>query len=94
MPERAAYSKPLTLAFVRSVTAPGRYHDKNGLILTVSPGGAKSWMKRLTINGHRHDIGLGSAFLVTPSQAWKAAARQKALVRKGGDLLRGIPAPR
>lgn len=43
--------KPLTLAFVRHVTVPGRYYDRDGLILTVSSSGAKNWTQRLTIQG-------------------------------------------
>ena len=94
MPRRTAYPKPLTLAFVRSVTVPGRYYDDDGLILTVSPTGSKRWLQRVTIAGRRSDLALGSAHVITPAQARKAAARQKDFIRKGGDPRSGTIAPR
>lgn len=36
------------------------YQDGDGLFLLVSPGGAKSWMLRVQVDGKRRDIGLGS----------------------------------
>jgi hypothetical protein len=83
--------RPLTLAFVRRVTRPGRYHDRDGLFLTVSPGGGKSWTQRITILGRRRDIGLGSAHKVTPAQARRAAARNREIARAGVNPLRDAP---
>lgn len=83
--------RPLTLAFVRRVTRPGRYYDRDGLFLTVSPGGGKSWTQRITILGRRRDIGLGSARKVTPAQARRAAARNREIARAGGNPLRDAP---
>lgn len=37
------------------------YQDGDGLFLLVSPGGTKSWMLRVQVDGKRRDIGLGSA---------------------------------
>jgi integrase len=37
------------------------YQDGDGLFLLVSPGGAKSWMLRVQVDGKRRDIGLGGA---------------------------------
>jgi len=37
------------------------YQDGDGLFLLVSPGGAKSWMLRVQVDGKRRDIGLGTA---------------------------------
>ncbi|MCY1670183.1 integrase arm-type DNA-binding domain-containing protein [Novosphingobium sp. SL115] len=37
------------------------YQDGDGLFLLVSPGGAKSWMLRVQVDGKRRDIGLGAA---------------------------------
>lgn len=36
------------------------YQDGDGLFLLVSPGGAKSWMLRVQVDGKRRDIGLGA----------------------------------
>ena len=36
------------------------YQDGDGLFLLVSPGGAKSWMLRVQVDGKRRDIGLGT----------------------------------
>lgn len=79
--------KPLTLAFLRRVRTPGRYYDRDGLILTVSPGGGKSWSQRITIDGRRRDVGLGSAHLITPAQARKSAVANRDMVRAGGNPL-------
>jgi integrase len=37
------------------------YQDGDGLFLHVSPGGAKSWILRVQVDGKRRDIGLGAA---------------------------------
>lgn len=36
------------------------YQDGDGLFLLVTPGGAKSWMLRVQVDGKRRDIGLGA----------------------------------
>jgi integrase len=60
----------LTVTKVRNakpgVSASGKvvkraYQDGDGLFLLVSPGGAKSWMLRVQVDGKRRDIGLGAA---------------------------------
>lgn len=81
----------LTLSFVRRVREPGRYYDQDGLILTVSKGGGKSWIQRLTIQGRRQDIGLGSAYLLTPAHARKLARKNKEIARAGGNPLAPQP---
>lgn len=88
------HHQPLTLSFVRGVVKPGSYHDGAlGLILVVSAAGGKSWVQRLTVNGRRRDIGLGSAHKVSPAEARKAAARNKARVRAGGNPFMDDPGP-
>ncbi|WP_288338501.1 site-specific integrase [uncultured Sphingomonas sp.] len=42
---------------------PGRHHDGDGLYLNVQPGGARSWVLRVQVDGKRRDIGLGSVDL-------------------------------
>lgn len=54
----------------------------------MSAAGGKSWVQRLTVNGRRRDIGLGSAHQVSPAEARKAAARNKSTVRAGGNPFR------
>ena len=49
----------LTAAEVRAITKPGRHADGGTLYLFVTPGGSKSWVQRLTIDGRRCDLGLG-----------------------------------
>ncbi|MEY8800155.1 tyrosine-type recombinase/integrase [Leisingera sp. XS_AS12] len=75
--------KKLSLAFVRNVATPGKYYDRDGLILVVSAGGAKRWVQRLTIGGRRRDIGLGSAYRITPAAARRIAAKNRLLARAG-----------
>ena len=82
---------PLTLSFVRHVTMPGKYYDRDGLYLQVTDGGGKHWLQRLTVNGRRRDIGLGSALTVIPAQARKAAAKNRLIARSGGNPLAARP---
>jgi hypothetical protein len=55
----------LTAIFVKKAKEPGKYGDGNGLFLHVKLSGAKHWVQRLTVNGKRRDIGLGSASIVS-----------------------------
>jgi len=84
--------KRLTANFVSSVTDAGRYYDtEHGLFLKVNPAGksgragAKSWAQRITIDGHRRDIGLGSAKYVTLKEARNKAFENKRTVAMGGN---------
>ena len=76
----------LTAAFVRAA-APGRYCDGQGLYLYVQASGARSWVQRLVIHGHRRDIGLGSAQLVRLADAREKALVNRRMARDGGDPL-------
>ena len=78
--------KRLTAGFVRSAT-PGRYCDGQGLYLYVQSSGARSWVQRLVIHGHRRDIGLGGALLVPLADAREKALVNRRLAREGGDPL-------
>ena len=77
----------MTVARVRSLSIPGRYAAGPTLYLRVAPGGTKSWVQRLTIDGKRHDIGLGGWPLVTLAEARDVAFMNRRLVRQGGDPL-------
>ena len=77
----------LNAAMVRGLTKPGRHGDGGTLFLNIAPGGSKSWIQRLAIDGKRHDIGLGGFPLVTLREAREAAFENRRLARRGGDPL-------
>ena len=77
----------LTVTKVRSLSNPGRYGDGGTLFLNVAPGGSKSWVQRLTVDGVRRDIGLGGFPLVTLAEARDKALDNRRLARRGGDPL-------
>ncbi|MDC3286723.1 Arm DNA-binding domain-containing protein [Alphaproteobacteria bacterium] len=77
----------LTAIFVKKAKEPGKYGDGNGLFLHVKLSGAKHWVQRLTVNGKRRDIGLGSASIFSLEDARTAARDNKRIARLGGDPL-------
>ena len=77
----------LAVGKVRSLRTPGRYGDGGTLFLVVAPGGSRSWVQRLTVDGRRHDIGLGGFPLVTLAEARDQAFENRRLARRGGDPL-------
>ena len=77
----------LTIATVRGLTKPGRYPDGETLFLNVAAAGSKSFVQRLTINGKRHDIGLGGFPLTSLKEARDKAFANRKLARDGGDPL-------
>jgi integrase len=80
-------TKALSPAKVRSLTAPGRHADGNGLYLVVDPSGAKRWLLRIVVHGKRTDIGLGGLKVVLQSEAREEAGRLRKIARSGGDPL-------
>ena len=76
----------LNIGFLRSVTAPGRYGDGNTLFLKVA-GGSKAWIQRLTIEGRRHDIGLGPFPVIGLAEARERAFANRVAVAHGGNPL-------
>ena len=74
----------LTGAFVRSVTKAGRYGDGDTLFLRVTPSGSRSWIQRLTIEGQRHDIGLGPFPVIGLAEARERAFANRVAVAHGG----------
>ena len=80
--------KALTAAFVRTVMEAGKHFDGNGLYLFVKDNGAKQWVQRIVIRGKRTEMGLGSADLVSLSEAREAALQNRKLARAGGDPLK------
>ena len=88
----------LTTKFVEAIAKPGRYHDgAAGLYLSVKERNGrirKSYMQRITIHGHRCEIGLGSVRWTTPSEARAAAQANWKIARTGGDPRQGAkPVP-
>ena len=77
----------MTATRAKSLKEPGLYRADPTLYLAVAPGGSKSWIQRLTINGKRHDIGLGGFPLVSLAEAREAAFANRKLARTGGDPL-------
>ena len=95
LPKRPPQRKPggqhpdnaLTPLFVRSVSRAGRYCDGQGLYLDVRPTGSRGWVQRLTIRGHRTELGLGGFPLVSLKEAREKAFTNRKLAREGGDPL-------
>ncbi|MCY3671539.1 MAG: tyrosine-type recombinase/integrase [Gammaproteobacteria bacterium] len=83
----------LTATFCKSVTEAGRYQDGGGLMLIVKPSGGKSWIQRLTVNGRRRDLGLGSFEFVTLAEARDKAFDNRRAARTGRNPVaeRSIP---
>ena len=76
----------LAAAFVRSAPV-GRHGDGNGLYLYVQRSGTRSWVQRLVIRGRKHELGLGSVYLVSLAEAREQALANRKLARAGGDPL-------
>jgi integrase len=72
--------------------APGRYRDRDGLILIVRNARAASWLLRVQARGRRHDVGLGSVRFVSLSQARDLARGRLAAIKVGGAAPVGAPA--
>ena len=77
----------LTALQVKSISAPGRHGDGDGLYLNVAPSGSKSWVQRIVIECRRRDIGLGSFPTVSLAQARGMAASNRAAVADGRNPL-------
>lgn len=73
----------LTAAGIREITKPGKYPDGDGLYMTVSPGGTKSWTMRLTVDGKRTERGLGSFSKLSIANARKLRDDTRHAVRQG-----------
>ena len=82
----------LTALKARHLVEPGRYSDGDGLYLLVGPGGAKSWILRVHVDGRRRDLGLGSFKLLSLLGARDAALELRRKLRGISDPY--APAPR
>lgn len=79
--------KALTAKSVRELVEPGRYPVGTvpGLMLWVSPAGARSWVLRTMVGARRADIGLGGYPGVTLAEAIDKARATKDEITKGVD---------
>jgi integrase len=73
----------LTAEQVRKLDKPGRYGDGGGLYLNVAPGGSRSWIQRVRIDGRRLDKGLGGFPATTLTQARKLSDANRVAVADG-----------
>lgn len=66
---------------------PGRYSDGrgDGLMLFVSPAGAKKWVQRVKVGSRYRDIGHGSWPEVSVAEARRRAAEAKQQIAEGID---------
>ncbi len=83
----------LSATRVKALRKPGRYSDGGGLHLYISKAGRKSWVLRITIDGHRRDIGLGGFPAVGLARAREKASQDRAAVANGRDPLAEKHAP-
>lgn len=70
---------------IKALIEPGRYTDGDGLMLNIAPGGARSWLLRVRIEGRRRDIGLGSLKVLTLAEAREKAIDFRRQVARGVD---------
>ena len=77
----------LTTAKAKSLSRPGMYRADATLYLRIAPAGAKHWIQRLTIDGRRHDLGLGGFPLVSLAEAREQAFENRKKVRAGRNPL-------
>ncbi|TFZ05042.1 tyrosine-type recombinase/integrase [Ramlibacter rhizophilus] len=84
MPRKAP---ELSALHVRRLTQPGLHAVGGvaGLCLQVAPGGARTWILRVSIAGKRRDMGLGGYPDVELGQAREKARAARALVEQGID---------
>ena len=73
----------LTAVKVKNLRQPGRYGDGQGLYLNVAPGGSRSWVQRIAIDGKRRDLGLGGYPTVALAEAREKAVSNRKAVREG-----------
>ena len=77
----------LTALSAKALRTPGRHGDGSGLYLNIAPGGTKSWVQRIVVNGHRRDIGLGSYPTFSLARARGIVHANRIAVAEGRDPL-------
>ncbi len=95
MPKRAKEMSPLE---VRRLEHPGKGRNvtysvggQAGLLLQITPNGAKSWLLRAVVDGKRREIGIGPYPDVSLAKARERAAEKRDAIWRGIDP---TPAPK
>ena len=73
----------LTALKVKSLKDSGRYGDGQGLYFNIAPGGSKSWVQRIVVDGKRRDLGLGGYPKIGLADARAAANVNRQAVQEG-----------
>ncbi len=73
----------LTAEKVRGLRDRKWYGDGGGLYLYIAPGGTKSWVLRVRVDGRRADKGLGGYPAVSLTETRKAAEAYRVALRRG-----------
>ena len=76
-----------TTATAKSLAKPGMYRADPTLYLAIAPGGSKSWIQRITIDGKRRDLGLGPFPVISIAKARERAFANRVAIADGRDPL-------
>ena len=85
MGQKLRIKNKLTSLSLKKITQPGRYSDGNNLYLKVEETGSRRWILRLSINGKRRDMGLGSFSFINLNDARELAEKYNKLAKSGID---------
>ena len=77
----------LTALRVKALTEPGKYGDGNGLWLVIGKTETKAWTVRVTVDGRRREIGLGTFPDITLAEARKQALAERLAASSGRDTI-------
>ena len=80
------FNKLTTLGVLR-LAAPGYHGDGGGLVLQITPNGAKSWLFRYRCVGKIREMGLGAFHTVDLAKAREAARECRQMLQQGRDPL-------
>lgn len=75
--------KRLSARSVATLSEPGRHNDGDGLYLTISRGGTKSWLFMFRWEGKLKEMGLGGVSTVSLADARDKAAEARKKVKAG-----------
>ena len=75
----------LSAAFVRQAKTPGIFLDGGGLRFQVTKSGGRRWFVRLAVTGEPRDVALGTADIVSMSEAREIALGLRKAVSEGSD---------